>query len=203
MCRVGGSKERGPDGETGRDALDAVLRQGLALLQAGAGDPDAAFRTLALATVQDGAPGIRTVVLRRFAAAERVAEFHTDARSPKLAALLHNPRAALHGWDKTTRIQLRLDGTVTVAGPAETEAAWAALPGPSRASYAVGMAPGTPIAAPEDARATHPPAQAQAVFRLLRLRFDALEYLSLAHGAHRRARFDWRHGGAASTWLVP
>ena len=202
MCRVGGSKERGSGGETGRNALDAVLQQGLTLLQTGAADPGAAFRTLALATVQDGAPGIRTVILRHFAAVDRVAEFHTDARSPKLAAILHNPRAALHGWDKAARIQLRLDGTVTTADPADTDAAWAALPGPSQASYAVALAPGTPIAAPQDARATSPE-QARSVFRLLRLRFDALEYLSLAHGAHRRARFDWRQGGAASTWLVP
>jgi pyridoxine/pyridoxamine 5'-phosphate oxidase len=183
--------------------LHAVLATAFGLLAEGASNPKSAWRNPALATSDGQSPGIRTIVLRRFSPDERVVELHTDARSPKLAALTRNPRAALHGWDADRRIQLRLDGVVEVAPEPQTQAAWDALPDGSRATYQVSQAPGTPIADPAEALGTLSIAQARAEFRVLWLRFDALEYLSLAHGSHHRASFVWQGGPVAATWLVP
>jgi pyridoxine/pyridoxamine 5'-phosphate oxidase len=181
-----------------------VLDEALTLLEEGAADPRSPWRTLALATTNpDGAPGIRTIVLRRFTAPDRLAELHTDARSPKMTAILADNRAALHGWDPVRRVQIRLDGRLTLADAPATQAAWGQLPETSRVTYAVALAPGTPIADPEHATPSLPPSEAQAVFRLLRLHVDALEYLSLAHGAHRRVSFHWQAGEPTATWLVP
>jgi hypothetical protein len=189
------------------DDLGAVLAGALALLAEGAAQAASPWRTPALATMPEAGspspPGLRTVVLRRFDAGARLAEIHTDARAPKIGALRADPRAALHGWDPARRVQIRLDGAIAVAGPAETEAAWAALPDSSRSTYAVRLAPGTPIARPDGAGPALPPEAARAVFTVLHLRFDALEALSLAHGAHRRARFLWSGGARTATWLVP
>jgi hypothetical protein len=55
-----------------------------------------------------------------------------------------------------------------------------------------------PPLAPRDAVA------GRAVFRVILLRFDRLDWLELAAAGHRRARFVWRAEGAPdATWLVP
>ena len=176
------------------------LEEAWALLAGGVADPASAWRVLTLANVNaKGGPGLRSVVLRGMEAEARVAVVHTDLRSPKISGLARDPRAALLGWDAARRVQIRLDGMVEVAGAGETDAAWAALGEGSRTIYAGALAPGMPLAEPEVAMG----APDRAVFAVLRLRIMALEYLSLAHGAHRRARFDWADGAMAATWLVP
>jgi hypothetical protein len=180
--------------------LDGVLGQAWALLAEGAADPGSAWRVMTLANVTaSGGPGVRSVVLRGVDQPGRVAVMHSDVRSPKVAALGGDPRAALLGWDAGRRVQIRLDGVVELAGVAETDAAWVALPEASRVTYAGALAPGTPMGAPECA----PGVPDRAVFCVLRLRVAALEYVSLAQRAHRRARFDWTGGAVAATWLVP
>jgi pyridoxine/pyridoxamine 5'-phosphate oxidase len=182
--------------------LDAILAETFARLANAPGDPASPWRLPALATASpDGVPGIRTIVLRCFDPHARVATLHTDARSPKIAALRANPRAALHIWDPGLREQVRLDGTISIAATATADAAWDALPAASRGTYAIRQPPGTPIAAPDDAASDS--VTARAAFTVLLFQVAALEYLSLAHGSHRRARFHWQDGCLTATWLVP
>jgi pyridoxine/pyridoxamine 5'-phosphate oxidase len=186
------------------DDLNAILAEAAGYLTQGATNPGSAWRTPALATIDAaGLPAIRTIVLRRAWPGARTVELHTDARSPKCAALAANPRAALHFWNAEARVQLRLDGAIAVADDAETDTAWNDLPDTSRTTYAVSAAPGTPIGHPGDAAQTLSPAAARAVFTVLHLRFEALEYLSLARGGHKRALFRWPEGVLTATWLVP
>ena len=181
-------------------ALVDVLSEAWGLLAKGAGDPGSAWRVLTLANVTaEGAPGARSVVLRGVDAQARVAIVHSDLRSPKIAGLARDRRTALLGWDAGRRVQIRLDGVIGIAGPAETDAAWEALPEASRATYAGALAPGTPMDAPE-ATLGMPD---RSIFAVLRLEVAAIEYLSLRHGAHRRARFGWLDGKLAATWLAP
>jgi hypothetical protein len=157
-------------------------------------DRRAAWRTPVLATLGiDGAPRARTLVLRAADQAAATLTLHTDARSAKAAELGRDARAALLFWDPRALVQLRAEGTASLA---PDPAAFAALPAGGRAVYAVAPAPGTPIAAP-DAVATADPA---AAFRVLTVRVATLEWLALST-PHRRARFDLAGGGA--TWLVP
>ena len=180
--------------------LDEVLRQAWGLLAEGAADPRSPWRILTLANVAAaGGPGVRSVVLRAVSPAAREAVVHTDRRSPKMAALGADPRAALLGWDAARRVQIRLDGVIEVAGMAETDAAWEALPVASRVTYAGALAPGTKIAGPEMTQG----APDRSVFVVLRFGVAALEYLSLAPGAHRRAGFAWADEALTATWLAP
>ena len=177
-----------------------LLGEAWGLLAEGAADPGSPWRVLALANVTaDGAPGVRSVVLRAVDARARVAVVHTDRRSPKMAGLSRDGRAALLGWDAGRRIQIRLDGVIDIAGAAESDAAWAALADTSRATYAGALAPGTPMDTPGIAVGDPD----RSVFAVLRLGVVAMEYLSLAHGAHRRARFAWPDGELTATWLAP
>jgi hypothetical protein len=184
--------------------LEECLAEAFRRLSRGVADRRSAFHTPTLATVAaDGAPEARTLVLRGFDPARREVRLHSDARSGKVAALAREPRAALHLYDPTAKLQLRLAGRATLHGAdAVAEAAWAASREMSRMCYAVEPGPGTPVAAPPAAPTD--PAGGRAHFTAILLRFDRLDWLELAHAGHRRARFDWDAADArAATWLVP
>lgn len=183
--------------------LQAALEQAFELLAEGALQAGSPFHTPTLATSGPGAPGLRTVVLRRFLPADRQVEFHTDARSPKMSAIAADPAVSLHFWDPGRRVQLHVHGLAAVLSRAAAAQIWRRLPPQTQATYAVSLPPGTPIAAPADAARSLDPAAALAVFRAVRVGIDELEWLHLAPGQHRRARFTWANGVAASTWLVP
>ncbi|MDZ7737122.1 MAG: pyridoxamine 5'-phosphate oxidase family protein [Gammaproteobacteria bacterium] len=69
------------------------------------------FRVIQLATTAaDGAPGVRSVVLRAVAAATGQLQFHTDSRSHKVTEIAAQPRVALHADDARRKLQLRLLG---------------------------------------------------------------------------------------------
>lgn len=173
-------------------------------LARGVADRRCPFHTPTLATIgADGAPELRTLVLRGFDPAARTLRLHTDARSGKVAELARDPRCALHFYDPTAKLQLRIAGHAAVHGKDTiADAAWTASRDFSRMCYAISPAPGTkvdaPPAAPRDAEA------GRDVFRVILLRFDRLEWLELAAGGHRRARFTWGKDDAPDAcWLVP
>ncbi len=182
--------------------LDAVREAAFALLARGVADRRSAFHTPTLATIgSDGAPSLRTLVLRGFDAASRTLRLHTDRRAAKAAEIIAEPRVALHAYDAGQRIQLRLRGLASLHSDDDLAAAgWNASRDFSRMCYAIQPGPGQPIAepppAPTDAEAgrTH--------FAVIRMVFDELEWLWLAAEGHRRARISWG-GQPSACWLVP
>ncbi len=189
--------------------MRGVLAAACTLLAEGARDADSPWRIMALGTTGwDGGASVRGVVLRRFEPAERLADIYTDRRSTKCAELRRQDRATLQGWDAGRRIQLRLSGTVSLHNTGDVaDMAWAGLTPHARAAYAVLPGPGTRMAGPDYAMQDNDEAAARAVFAVLRLRFDRLEYLALpavaGQGVHRRARFSWAEDAASGEWLVP
>jgi len=186
------------------DDLDEVLAEAFRLFSRGAADRRSAFRTPTIATVgPDGAPRLRTMVLRRFEPATRRLTLHTDRRAAKLIDIAHQPCVAVHVYDARAALQVRLSARARIhAGDAVAREAWAAGAPSSHFGYAITPAPGTEIAAP-------PPAAigGGAGFgnlALVTLTFDTLEWLWLYHGGHRRACFAWAEDGShRSAWLVP
>lgn len=85
--------------------------------------------SMALATVDpDGRPTARMVICRRFDARAGSLVFYTDRDSDKGAALAAHPRAAvIFHWDVVER-QIRIEGPVTLASDADSDAYWAARP---------------------------------------------------------------------------
>lgn len=186
------------------DDLDAALAEAFRLLARGVADRRSPFHTPCLGTVgADGAPRLRTVVLRGFDPAARVLRIHTDRRSPKAAEMQAEPRVMLHAYDPAARVQLRLAGRATLhADDAVADAAWAASRPASRLCYAAPAAPGTPCAAPLPAPREE--AGGRAHFLAVGIAFDWLEWLWLCAEGHRRARFTWDAAGhRQASWLVP
>jgi hypothetical protein len=179
--------------------LPALRTHVLALLARGVADRRSVWRTPTLATAGAAGPQVRTVVLRGFDAASRVLTVHTDRRSPKLADLAADPRAALHVWDAASRLQARLSAIAAIHLDDDVAAAaWHATPHAARRDYASALPPGTPMAGGAEAQA--PGSRNLAV---IHLQLRHMDVLWLNGDGHRRARFDWTGGQPDMTWLVP
>ncbi len=188
----------------GMQTLDDVLADVFRRLSRGVADRRSAFRSPTLATVgPDGRPQVRTVVLRGFDAAARLATVHSDLRAAKIEALRADPAAALHVWDDGAQVQVRIDGTAAISASDElARAEWARLHEGSRAAYRFQPVPATPVEDPADIPRVDEVA-AFAQFAVLRVRMDRLEWLHLAREGQRRASFAWRGDVLEQRWLTP
>lgn len=167
-------------------------------LTRGVHDRHAPARHPTLATVtSDGRPQARTVVLRAANKAAGTVDIHTDLRSAKVRELRAAPFAALHVWDASAHLQLRLEAHVTLLTGIDVAAIWAAVPEASRVSYGSIPAPRQPIAQALD----YTKAYDAAAFAVLRLQISAIDALHLGPN-HRRAKFD-RGTDWAGVWLAP
>jgi len=154
--------------------------------------------TPVLATVgRDGWPEARMVVLRGADAAMATVEVHTDLHSAKVASLRALPRAALQFWLPQADLQIRLTCSVDILSGAEVAGIWVKVPDPSRQSYGITPAPGTPIADSLDYRKSPDPA----TFAVLSCAVQSIDAVHLG-ALHRRASFTrmtaWR-----GEWLSP
>lgn len=186
------------------DSLDEVLTEALRLFSRGVADRRSSFRAPTLASVDAaGLPRLRTVVLRSFDPATRCLTIHTDRRSAKIREIRDRSAVALHVYDQSAALQLRLEGLAEIhLGDAVAQDAWARSAAPSRLPYAIETPPGTPVPAPPDALDDSDAGAAN--FAVLQIRFDRLEWLWLSHEGHRRAAFTWSDAdGRHATWLAP
>jgi len=164
--------------ETAAEFVTGALRH----LVRGVQDRKSAFHVIGLATVgADGAPRVRSVVLRGLAPETGTLLFHTDRRAAKVEELSAAPQAEVLAYDETARLQIRLAGRVAMqmAPPA----VWAGLQPMSRLAYLAGTAPGAPLS---DAPALDE-ARGLENFVVGTLHIASADVLSLAAGGHRRA----------------
>ena len=186
--------------------LDDIRADAFARLSRGVTDRGSPFRTPAFATVDAlGHPSVRTVVLRAFDPASRVLRVHTDLRAAKVEQVLARPAVALHVWDEADAIQVRVSGRATPhVGDERTRAEWAGLHPGIRATYTARPTPGTPLADPAEANRDRVDERAaEANFAVVDVEMLGLDWLHLAQGGHRRARFEWSDERDAATWIVP
>jgi len=182
-------------GETAADYVADALRH----LVRGVKDRKSAFHIIGLATTgADGAPCVRSVVLRAWTPATGELVFHTDRRASKVAELAADPRACLLAYDEAARLQIRLRGRVAMQ-PA-LRAVWDALPAMSRLIYRVGTTPGAPVSDAPDLD----DAAGLANFVVCTVQVTAVDVLHLAAGGHRRAVASLGPQGlGAATWVGP
>ena len=154
--------------------------------------------TPVLATVgPDGWPEARMVVLRAADPIAASVDVHTDLYSAKITSLRALPRAALQFWLPEQQMQIRLTCAVAIMSGPDVTGIWAKVPDPSRQSYGITPAPGTPIADALDYVKSPDPA----TFAVLHC---AVRHIDAVHlgTVHRRAAFardtDWR-----GEWLAP
>lgn len=180
------------------DDLAAFLDTAWQHLGRGVADAKSPARYPTFATVSpDGWPEARTVALRRATRSEAVVEVHTDIETPKVTALRHTPRAALHIWLPRADLQIRLHARVDILTGPQIDADWDRVPPASRVSYGTMPVPGTPIASVHAYE--KPPLRER--FAVLRCHLEGIDLVHL-DTPHRRAIYtaatDW-----TGQWVAP
>ncbi|MBE7246176.1 MAG: pyridoxamine 5'-phosphate oxidase family protein [Actinomycetospora chiangmaiensis] len=190
------------------DDLDATFAEAWRLLADGAAQGRSGFHLPALATLgADGAPRLRTVVLR---AADRdggTLRFHCDRRSDKAAEIRARPACALAAYDDAAKVQIRVEGRASLhADDAVADAAWAGSRAMSRVCYGSEPGPGTALPAggayalPDEAMAA---TLGRPHFAAVVVRVERLDVLYLDRRGHRRAAWCRTEPGWQGGWRAP
>jgi hypothetical protein len=154
------------------------------------------WRTPVLATVDaDGAPQVRTVILRQVDVSSHQLTFFTDSRAPKVSQLLAQPRASLLFWSNRLSWQLRVQAQVSVLlEGSKVDSAWDSLAqSPAAPDYLSVHAPGTAVPTGNAAAGTIPH------LAILVADVSDIDWLELGRSGHRRAQLR----GHEAQWLVP
>ena len=145
----------------------------------------------------------------------RELEFHTDTRSAKWQELTQHPAATVIGYAPLERLQVRLEGPVSIHHPDSdrTIKIWTALSAWTRQTYCGGP-PGDSLAFPPDAAPSAADAQApteestepgRGVFGVVSFRATSMDWFRLNRQSNRRAvfRYDSGTSGLTSSWVNP
>ena len=159
---------------------------------------------------QDEVDG-RIVVLRKSDRENKLLQFHTDLRSPKVEILKKNKNASLVFYDKEEKIQLRVKVECEVNNQnSTTEESWKKTKHISRRCYLTDSPPGTTSENPtsgmisklEDFDYTMEQSEeGYKNFAVIKCKIKSIEWLYLAAKGHRRAKFDLETN--KNNWLVP
>ena len=179
-------------------SLDTLQEQAWKRLGRGVADRRSPARHPTLATVdREGMPQARTVVLRAANRDQASLTVYTDRYADKVDEVSAHPYAAIHVWDSTAHLQLRLSGEVAIHTDAAIESIWSQLSDHARQCY--GFHPTSGQSVPEGLAYEVEPASGS--FAVLELRIQRMDVLHLGH-RHRRAQFsrvdDWK-----GQWVVP
>jgi pyridoxine/pyridoxamine 5'-phosphate oxidase len=144
------------------------------------------FRYVSLASIENGAPTQRTVVLRD-ATDEFDLIIYSDNRSDKVQQFEKNSKASLLFYHPKKLLQVKVEGQMELVRSGKAyEDFWSRVQGKSQKDFITKQAPGTPIDNPDlvDYK------EDEHHFCVLKLIPETLEYLQLSRPNHIRARFD-------------
>jgi len=176
-------------------------------LESGVSVQRSPFTMLQAATLGlDGAPKVRTIVLRQVNRTGRVLSFHTDVRSAKVAELRRDPRISIVANDLDALVQIRAEGVASICeDEAQRRAIWASSRPHTLLLYRAPLPPGTRIFSPEDAHIDSPAPTGDGYenFCLIHMTVTRIDWLELASAGHRRAVFDLNESGCEARWIAP
>lgn len=154
----------------------------------------AAAHTPTLATVRNGIPTVRTVVLRAVSRNTAMIFVHADRRSGKVQELSVQPACSLHIYDHGRRVQLRIEAHASVHVDDEiADGEWTRLRNQYRAQQRRAAAAGAAQLLPEpgiddvDGLAE---AGRREDFAAIALHVSAIEWQHISSRGAQRARFE-------------
>ena len=187
--------------------LDQTLDSAFQILSDATKNRRSLFHTPTLSTFDEGRVSIRTMVLREFDPDRRLIRFHTDFRSIKIQQLKKDSHGAVHAYDPSLKIQIRLDGKINLHHKDEiTKSSWELSKEMSKECYFVGGSPGTRI---DDPTKYDPPTfnfescNGFENFCVIVFQFESMEFLYLKKSGHRRAIHNWTAAKHQASWLIP
>lgn len=193
--------------------LDQIYRDCWHRLVNGVHSAKSAFHTPAIASINNGFPEIRTVVLRKALPEQQKLIFHSDVRSPKIKQLQSNPALSWLFYDDKAKIQLRIKSQASLHHLNElSQSRWNESRLQSRSCYLVEPAPSVVSGKATDGypagfnrnelnEASLLPGYAH--FVVVVCQVLEIDWLYLNHDGHRRAQFVLDEIGVSKNWLVP
>lgn len=176
-------------------------------------NPHHPWRLPCLATMGDGTPCQRTVVLRRVEHAGCQLMAHTDARTAKIEQLRKLPPSSWLFYDPERRIQLIMAGNVQLHfSNAIADQEWAQLEVTGQIPYLAPHAPGEPSTSPsvnlaaETRTGTVTSQELEAGrenFAVMAARIHEIDLSFLRSTGHLRAKFHLESTGWHRTWVQP
>lgn len=193
--------------------LEAILQKSWRSLIKGAIDKKDPLHLATIGTTNQQIAEIRTVVLRKTDATNRLLYFYTDFRSKKVQQLITHPSLSWLFYHPNKNIQLRAYGAATIHHQNDlTLEKWQSLPSYGRKTYGTNQAPSTPLPYADDdlpnlwkvpeidlAETEY----AYANFAVVTCEINRIEWLHLQRSGHRRALFNFVGGEWKGEWLVP
>jgi pyridoxamine 5'-phosphate oxidase len=163
-------------------------------------DKTHAWRVMGLATLNGDAADLRNVVIREVDTQARTLMFFTDARSPKVAQITAQPQATLLAWSGALSWQLRLRVRLDVqTSGLAVSSRWARLKlSPAAQDYLSPLPPGAPLTGPLPPQT--PERDSRDHFAVVLAQVQALDWLELRPGGHRRALFS---ADGSGQWVTP
>ena len=176
------------------DNLDAIHQACWQQLAACSADKAHPWRLMGLATLDGDAADLRNVVIREVDTQARTLMFFTDARSPKVAQITAQPRAALLAWSGALSWQLRLRVRLEVqTSGLAVSSRWARLKmTPAAQDYLSPLPPGAPIVGAHESAETSlpiPERDSRNHFAVVLAAVHQIDWLELHALGHRRAVF--------------
>lgn len=164
-------------------------------------------------TVDDDAPEMRIVVLRRFWRRPPCLAFHAHSGSPKINQIESNPNVYWLFYHPEEKMQVRIKGTATIHKNDElADEQWISTELFSRRCY-VGAAPSLeskmPTSGLPENLIDREPTQAEseagrANFVVVTSTIKEIDCLEMNVRGHRRSLFKWNEKGELETkWLTP
>ena len=194
------------------DTLDRFFIQSWDLLFRAAQSRNDPMRTPMMATYDGKKCQLRTLVVRRVDKEARQLLFFTDIRSPKSIQLKAHPNTAITFWHPTRKIQLRMQGSVSLEQDSEeARQHWDHLSIRGRESYAAIPPPGKfstmdTTGLPSnwsDELSKKETDFAFSNFTLIKVSVEEIDALHLHSEGHQRARFAWKKEEWEMKWLIP
>lgn len=187
-------------------SLDEIYRAIWKKLEHAVRHRDSAWHLPVLATVRDGKPELRTLVLRGALPEKNTVWMHSDLRSPKCQDLKNCSAASMHFYDSLDRWQLRLNGTIQLDSNSEsTETTWKKVSASAKRCYQGPFAPGT-----RSSELTHNLPQGSVSgewgrenFTRLLFFVEKMDWLFLRADGHHRAQWIQQDGVLTASWVNP
>jgi len=193
--------------------LDKIYLKIWNLLSNGLANRDASFHIpVFIAGHQNKFEG-RIVVLRGIDKKENKIWFHSDIRSNKVKVLKLNSKASFLFYDKSEKIQLRVNGSSKINYKNDmTKKSWKETAHMSRQCYLGNAGPGSDAAEPTSGLTSDVDNSKYTLeeseigyenFCVIETYIKSIEWLYLAAKGHRRAYFNLNQKHLEKKWLVP
>ena len=167
-------------------------------------DAKSLFHTPVVSSIKNNQITSRVMVLREFDLEGRKMRFHTDYRASKIHHYEENSSATVIGYDPEIKIQIKLQGNMSIHYDDETtKLAWDNSTPRSKKCYSVKGGSSKEVSNPEDYDfKDFEVEEGYKNFAVLVFHFNSLEFLYLKSSGHRRAIHKW-NDEYDSNWLVP